>query len=53
MLAGFGGILVCLIAEAALLATFASPVPAVPNRAALKSCVAILYVLVAAQDSPG
>ena len=42
MLAGFAGTLSCLVVEAALLASFASPVPVVPNRAALKSCVALL-----------
>ena len=51
MLFGFGGTLVCLVVEAALLASFASPVPAVPNRAALKSCVALLYVLITFKDS--
>ena len=51
MLAGFGGTVACLIVEAALLASFASPVPAVPNRAALKSCVALLYVLTTVENS--
>ena len=51
MLAGFGGTLACLIVEAALLASYASPVPVVPNRAALKSCVALLYVLTTVENS--
>jgi hypothetical protein len=51
MLFGFGGVLVCLVVEAALLASFATPVPAVPNRAALKTCVALLYVLTSSPDS--
>lgn len=44
MLIGFIGCFACLIVEAAVVASFASPVPAVPNEAALKAGVAALYV---------
>lgn len=42
MIFGIAGCLVCLILEAALVATYATPVPAVPNKAALRAAVAAL-----------
>lgn len=42
MIFGIAGCLACLIVEAALVATFASPVPDDPNKAALRAAVAAL-----------
>ena len=44
MIFGIGACLACLVVEAALVATYASPVPAVPNTAALRAAVAALCV---------
>jgi len=44
MIFGIGGCLGCLIIEAAMVATYANPVPAEPNKAALRAAVAALYV---------
>jgi len=44
MLTGIFGCCACLIVEAAIIATFATPIPAVPNTAALKAGVAAFYV---------
>jgi len=45
MLTGVIGCCACLIVEAAMIATFASPVPTVdPNRAGLRTGVAAFYV---------
>jgi hypothetical protein len=44
MIFGIGGCLACLIVEAALVASYASPVPAEPNKAALRAAVAALCV---------
>ncbi|KAL6246340.1 hypothetical protein RBB50_006576 [Rhinocladiella similis] len=46
MIFGIAGCLVCLILEAALVATYASPVPAVPNKAALRAAVAAFYMFI-------
>lgn len=42
MIVGVLGCCACLIIEAAIIATYASPIPAVPNTAALKMGVAAL-----------
>lgn len=44
MLTGVFGCCACLIVEAAIIATFATPIPVVPNTAALKAGVAAFYV---------
>lgn len=44
MVFGVGGCLACLVVEAALVATYANPVPAEPNKAALRAAVAALCV---------
>ncbi|KAK5444276.1 hypothetical protein LTS15_010391 [Exophiala xenobiotica] len=44
MLVGVFGCCACLIVEAAIIATFASPIPAVPNLPALKAGVAVFYI---------
>lgn len=44
MLTGVFGCCACLIVEAAIIASFATPIPAVPNTAALKAGVAAFYV---------
>jgi len=44
MLVGVFGCCACLIVEAAIIATFASPIPAVPNVPALKAGVAMFYI---------
>ncbi|KAJ9496347.1 hypothetical protein LTR96_004373 [Exophiala xenobiotica] len=44
MLIGVFGCCACLIVEAAIIATFASPIPAVPNLPALKAGVAVFYI---------
>lgn len=44
---GFGGVLACLVVVAAMIASFANPVPENPNKAALGTAVAFLYVLLA------
>lgn len=42
MIFGIGGCLACLVVEAALVATYANPVPTEPNKAALRAAVAAL-----------
>lgn len=42
MIIGVAGCLVCLVVAAALTAAFASPIPAVPNKAALRVAVVAL-----------
>lgn len=42
MITGVIGCCVCLIIEAAMIASFASPIPAIPNTAGLKMGVAAL-----------
>lgn len=44
MLIGVFGCCLCLIVETAIIATFASPIPAVPNVAALNAGVAMFYI---------
>lgn len=44
MLIGIFGCCACLIVEAAIVAQFASPIPAMPNTAALRAGVAAFYV---------
>lgn len=44
MLTGIFGCCACLIIEAAIIATFATPIPAVPNLAALQAGVAMFYI---------
>ncbi|OAL34542.1 hypothetical protein AYO20_06172 [Fonsecaea nubica] len=44
MLGGIFGCCLCLIIEAAIVAKFASPVPATPNLPALRAGVAMLYL---------
>jgi sugar porter (SP) family MFS transporter len=44
MLTGIFGCCACLIIEAAIIATFATPIPAIPNTSALKAGVAAFYV---------
>jgi hypothetical protein len=44
MLVGVFGCCACLIVEAAIIATFASPIPAAPNVPALKAGVAMFYI---------
>lgn len=44
MLTGVFGCCACLIIEAAIIASFATPIPAIPNTAALKAGVAAFYV---------
>lgn len=44
MLIGVFGCCACLIVEAAIIASFATPIPPVPNTAALKAGVAAFYV---------
>ena len=44
MIIGVAGCCACLIVEAAMIATFASPVPAVPDEAGLRTGVAAFYV---------
>lgn len=39
---GLGGCTLCLVVVAAMIAAFASPVPEVPNKAALGTAVAFL-----------
>jgi len=44
MLIGIFGCCACLIVEAAIIAQFATPIPAIPNTAALKGGVAAFYI---------
>lgn len=44
MLVGIFGCCACLIVEAAIIAQFATPIPAIPNTAALKAGVAAFYI---------
>jgi len=44
MIIGVAGCCACLIVEAAIVASFASPIPAVPNFAGLRAGVAAFYV---------
>ncbi|OCL08881.1 MFS transporter [Glonium stellatum] len=44
MLASVSACCTCLIIETALIASFASPIGAIPNQAALRACVAIIYL---------
>ncbi|OQV07560.1 hypothetical protein CLAIMM_11976 [Cladophialophora immunda] len=46
MIFGIGGCLACLIVEAAVVATCASPLPPEPNYSALRAAVAAFYVFV-------
>ncbi|KAK5044372.1 hypothetical protein LTR84_011322 [Exophiala bonariae] len=46
MIFGIGGCLACLVVEAALVATYANPILAEPNKAALRAAVAAFYVFV-------
>lgn len=45
ILIGFGGCCLCLSVVATMIALFATPVPENPNKAALGTAVAMLYVL--------
>ena len=42
MLISVTGCCICLIIEVALIASFASPIGPVPNKAGLRACIAIL-----------
>lgn len=44
ILFGFGAVCFCLIVVATMMAVFATPVPDNPNKAALGTAVAMLYV---------
>lgn len=46
MVAGMGGCCACLVIEAAMVASFASPLPEHPNKAALGVGVAAFYVFI-------
>jgi MFS family permease len=45
ILFGFAGCFCCLVVVAVNIAIFASPIPANPNKAAMGTVVAMLYVL--------